>query len=95
MADMNANPFRSKTRDEALAAEVRAEIARQSDASISAIADRLGIRRATLTARTSGHVPFTYSQLHAVAGVLGIHPFELIRRAEEVMSRDANRKGAA
>ena len=94
MAAMNANPFRSEDRDAALAAVVRAEIAHRSDVSVTSIAERLGIRRATLTARTSGHVPFTYSQLHAVADVLGVLPVDLIRRAEEAMRHQGQRLSA-
>ena len=68
--------------DGAVAEEVRALIARTRGVSIKNIAEKLGVRRATLSARVNGHVPFAPSLLAAVAGELGATASELVARAE-------------
>lgn len=69
------------TFDEAVAAEVRAEMARQS-LTTSTIADRIGVRRATIATRINGLAAFRSSELHGVARVLGLPAAELVARAE-------------
>ena len=75
---MNRNEY---TFDEAVAAEVRAEMARQS-LTTTALAERLQVRRATLSHRVNGRAPFRASELHGVAAVLGIPAAEIVARAE-------------
>lgn len=72
--------------DDAVAAEVRADIARNRTASVSGIAERLGIRRATLSGRVNGHAPFAPSLLAAVAAELGTTASDIVRRAEEALA---------
>ncbi|UJP39363.1 helix-turn-helix domain-containing protein [Cellulomonas palmilytica] len=70
------------TLDEAVAEEVRAEIARQQGVTVTGIADTLGLRRATLSARLNGHIAFSPSLLGDVAQILGLTASEITRRAE-------------
>lgn len=78
--DMNRIGFTGL--DAGVAAEVRSEIARSRTVSIKGIAEKLGIRRATLSARVNGHAAFTPSLLAAVAGELGTTASVLVARAE-------------
>lgn len=79
---MDMNRPRYTNLDEAIAAEVRAELGRQSHTkNISEIAKTLDIRRATLSARINGRTPFTAGQLKAVADCLGTTPQELTAEA--------------
>lgn len=66
-----------------VSAEVRAEIARNPSVSVSSIARRLDMRRATLSERVNGHAAFTPSLLSEVASELGTTAAELVARAEE------------
>lgn len=68
--------------DEAVSAEVRAELARTQAHTVSTIADHLGVRRATLASRINGHTPFRSSELRAVAEMLGTTASTLVARAE-------------
>lgn len=79
---MTANRYGSTDLDAAVAAEVRAEIGRHSDVSVSAIALKLDMRRATLSTRVNGHAPFSPSLLSAVAKMLGTTASEITLRAE-------------
>lgn len=81
--------------DAGVAAEVRSEIARNRKASVKQIAENLGIRRATLSARVNAHAAFTPSLLAAVAAELGTTASALIARAEEAMDSQAQKKPAA
>lgn len=74
------------TLDEAVAAEVRAEIAKAPGLTVTSLAVTLGMRRATLTSRLKGHTPFRSSELHAVAEALGVPASELVARAEAVVT---------
>lgn len=56
--------------DAALPAVVR-DAMREHGVTLVAIADRLGVRRATLTRRMSGYIPFTVGMLAAVAEAAG------------------------
>ncbi|MFD6029826.1 helix-turn-helix domain-containing protein [Cellulosimicrobium funkei] len=87
---MTTNRFGSSAIDRALAAEVRAEIARRPDLSVAGLADSLGIRRATLSERVNGRVAFTYSQLRLVAEALGLTVRELDSRAKDQLAREAS-----
>ncbi len=72
-----------------MSAEVRAEIARTQSVTVSGLAARLGIRRATLAAKVNGQAAFRPSELHRVALALGTTASELVRRAEAALARDA------
>ncbi|MEN1976868.1 helix-turn-helix domain-containing protein [Cellulomonas sp. P4] len=80
---MQMNPSRSRGLDAAVAEEVRAEIARRRPAlTRTEIADQIGARRASLTAKVNGRVPFGPDELDAVAGVLGLSASTFVLRAE-------------
>ncbi|MCC4249531.1 helix-turn-helix domain-containing protein [Microbacterium testaceum] len=72
--------------DAGVAAEVRSDIARMKNVSVSSIAEALGIRRATLSARVNAHVPFAPSLLSAVAAHLGTTASEIVARAERALA---------
>lgn len=89
---MEMNPPGYRTLDQAISAEVRAELARQnSTKNISDLADKLGLRRATLSARINGHQPFTASQLRDVALYLGTTAATLTVEAERRMELPAEK----
>jgi plasmid maintenance system antidote protein VapI len=71
--------------DAGVAAEVRSEIARSRTASVKGLAEKLGIRRATLSSRVNGHAAFTPSLLAAVAAELGTTASSIIARAERAI----------
>ena len=75
--------------DAAVAAEVRAEIARRKGASVSALAARLGMRRATLAGRVAGEVAFRPAELHHLARALDTSASAIVARAEATLARDA------
>lgn len=81
--------------DAEVAAEVRSGIARSKTASIKGISERIGIRRATLSQRVNGHVPFSPSLLAMVAAELGTTASELVARAEQSLEAARNRGTAA
>lgn len=78
--DMNRPGY--TTLDQAIAAEVRAEFARQRDKTISELADELNLRRATLSARINGHQAFTTGELVETAHYPGTTAEALIAEAE-------------
>lgn len=63
-----------------LAAEVRAEMARQRFTPID-VAKGTGISYATVKRRLAGQYPFTMDEFGAVAAFLGVEPSELVDRA--------------
>lgn len=65
-----------------VASEVRAEIARQGT-NASALAEAAGLRRNTLYARLNERSEFTLPELRAVGAVLGVEPWEFMRRAAQ------------
>lgn len=69
-----------------VAAEVRSSIARIPGASVKGIAETLDIRRATLSQRVNGHVPFSPALLSGVARELGTTASEIVRRAEATLA---------
>jgi transcriptional regulator with XRE-family HTH domain len=85
---MASEPISVRPLDLAVAGEVRAEIGRKN-LTVSGIAIQLGMRRATLTARTQGHVPFSPSLLDAVAAVLGMKASQIVERAERTLDDPA------
>jgi len=80
--------------DAGVAAEVRSDIARLKNVSVKSIAEDLGIRRATLSARVNGHVPFAPSLLSAVAFRLGTSASAIVARAEEAAAAQSERAAA-
>ncbi|GEL47447.1 hypothetical protein CHO01_25630 [Cellulomonas hominis] len=80
---MQMNPSRSRALDAAVAAEVRAEIARRKpDITLRDVAEQIGARRASLTAKVSGRIPFAPAELDAVAQVFGLTASTFVLRAE-------------
>lgn len=77
-----ASPLVGRSLDAAVAAEVRAEIARHKGASVSALAARLGMRRATLAGRVAGDVAFRPAELHHLARALDTSASAIVARAE-------------
>jgi hypothetical protein len=73
--------------DLAVARELRAEIARQKT-SVLGIAEALDMRRATLSVRMNGRVPFSNSLLESVAAQLGLKASEIVVRAETARSAE-------
>lgn len=92
---MTANRNGFTTLDAYVAAEVRADIARKPGASVKGIAERLDMRRATLSSRVNGHAPFSPSLLSAVAAEIGTTASDLVARAERAMERDQDEAAAA
>ncbi|HEY0217912.1 MAG TPA: helix-turn-helix transcriptional regulator [Cellulomonas sp.] len=87
---MQMNPSRSRGLDTAVAAEVRAEIGRRRpELTLTEIAERIGARRASLTAKVNGRVPFGPDELAAVAEVFGLSASALILRAEAALAAEA------
>ena len=75
---MERNPLRR----ESVAAEVRAELARQSKTYVS-LADATGISVDTLRRRLAGLKPFYVEELASVSRFLGLTVDSLIERAEQ------------
>lgn len=86
---MQMNRTRYTDLDRRVAAEVRAEIARNGTATVTGLAETLGIRRATLSTRINGHAAFTPSLLAAVAAQLDTTASDLIARAESAGAQEA------
>lgn len=85
---MNTNRPGYSTLDEAVAAEVRAEFARQRDKTISELSEQQGLRRATLSKRINGQQPFTIGELTKVANYLGTTAEALTAEAKRRMQHD-------
>lgn len=75
--------------DAYVSAEIRSDIARAKGASVKGIAERIGVRRATLSARVNAQAAFTPSLLAAVAAELGTSASDVLARAEREMEREA------
>lgn len=60
-----------------VAAEVRAEMARQQVTQIT-LSTRIGMSQQSLSERLRGKTPFTTDDLEKVAGALGVHPATLL-----------------
>ncbi|MFJ2297360.1 helix-turn-helix domain-containing protein [Oerskovia paurometabola] len=66
---------------EAIAAEIRAERARQKLSQV-ALAEASGVPRSTLVKLEAGSRPIDMEQLRLIADALGISQWELVQRAE-------------
>ena len=60
-------------------------MARQNK-TVSALADEMKYRRATLSAKLNGHTPFSGAEIGKIAQCLNITASELMRRAEETIN---------
>ena len=80
------SPSAGRSLDAAVAAEVRAEIARHKGASVSALAASLGVRRATLAVRVAGDVAFRPAELHHLARALDTSASAIVARAEAALA---------
>lgn len=95
-----SNDMRVVTRTElegslmSVAAEIRAEIARQGT-NASEIARRLGVRRMTFSDHLNERTRFTDDELVAVGQVLGVPAWELMRRAAQHSDALAGEEGCA
>lgn len=84
---MNMNRPGYTTLDEAVAAEVRAEMARQK-VTVSDLSDILNIRRATLSERVNGNQPFTAGLLSQVCKALRVSASSLTQDAEDRVAEE-------
>lgn len=82
---MNLNPNGVTQLNQAVAAEVRAEIARQK-LQVVKLAPKASMTRDELNSRVNGRVAFTASDLKNVAEAMGIDPALIIKRAEETFN---------
>lgn len=82
---MNINPNGVAQLNQAIAAEVRAEIARQK-LQVVKLAPKASMTRDELNSRVNGRVAFTATDLKNVADAMGIDPALIIKRAEETFN---------
>lgn len=82
---MNVNPNGVAQLNQAVAAEVRAEIARQK-LQVVKLAPKASMTRDELNSRVNGRVAFTATDLKNVADAMGIDPALIIKRAEETFN---------
>lgn len=82
---MNVNPNGVAQLNQAIAAEVRAEIARQK-LQVVKLAPKASMTRDELNSRVNGRVAFTATDLKNVAEAMGIDPALIIKRAEETFN---------
>ena len=82
---MNLNPNGVARLNQAVAAEVRAEIARQK-LQVVKLAPKASMTRDELNSRVNGRVAFTATDLKNVAEAMGIDPALIIKRAEETFN---------
>lgn len=82
---MNINPNGVTQLNQAVAAEVRAEIARQK-LQVVKLAPKASMTRDELNSRVNGRVAFTATDLKNVAEAMGIDPALIIKRAEETFN---------
>lgn len=82
---MNLNPNGVTQLNQAVAAEVRAEIARQK-LQVVKLAPKASMTRDELNSRVNGRVAFTATDLKNVAEAMGVDPALIIKRAEETFN---------
>lgn len=81
MVHMGTNSRTAGPWTEAVAAEIRAERARQKLSQV-ALAEASGVPRSTLVKLEAGTRPIDMEQLRQIADALHISQWELVRRAE-------------
>lgn len=77
------------TLDTAVAAEVRAEIARHLEITVTSLAERLGCSRVSMSRRINGHRPFSAADLDRIAVLMGLRASDLVVRAERALGERA------
>lgn len=82
---MKLNPNGVAQLNQAVAAEVRAEIARQK-LQVVKLAPKASMTRDELNSRVNGRVAFTATDLKNVAEAMGVDPALIIKRAEETFN---------
>lgn len=70
-----------RNRREAVAEEIRAELARQSK-TYASVCRAVGMNKNTLTARLNGRRPFNLDEVAAISSFLGLSLMELMERTE-------------
>ena len=65
------------------AAAVRSNLAR-TYTTITEAATELGISRSALSRKVNGHTPFKADEIRTLAGLMGIHPAELLGPDQEL-----------
>lgn len=75
-------PNELKARTEGIAAEIRAELARQ-EISVNALSNNTGIPVSTLRRSVRGFRPFTVDELFVITRTLGLLMSEVVARAEK------------
>ena len=73
----------TNTNQRITAAAVRSNLAR-TYITITEAADELGISRSTLSRKVNGHTPFKTDEIRILAGLMGIHPAELLGPDQEL-----------
>ncbi|WBT08819.1 helix-turn-helix transcriptional regulator [Corynebacterium sp. SCR221107] len=74
-------PNELRFRSEAVAIEVRAELARQ-EKTINQVADYVGMPVSTMRRSVKGQRPFTIDELGAISEFLGIGIVQLLKRSD-------------
>lgn len=82
--NMNTTPNRYGNLDQAVAAEVRAELARQNR-TIKGLSEALNMHRTNTSTRVNGHIPFTVGELFNTAEYLGTTAEALTEAAQRQM----------
>lgn len=77
MSTLRAVPSQPRTLRELVAAEVRAQLARQQ-ISQQELAKAIGLSQASISERLRGKTPFTTDDLERIADALGVHPAALL-----------------
>lgn len=77
-----------------LAAEIRAEMARQEISGLD-LARRIGMGRSTLNRKTGGESKITIPDLERIGAGLSVEPWELMRRASEAAAHRHDQMKAA
>ena len=67
----------TQTNQRITAAAVRSNLAR-TYTTITEAATELGISRSTLSRKVNGHTPFKTEEIRTLAGLMNIHPAELL-----------------
>ena len=73
----------TNTNQRITAAAVRSNLAR-TYTTITEAATELGISRSTLSRKVNGHTPFKSEEIRTLAGLMGIHPAELLGPDQEL-----------
>lgn len=78
----------TQTNQRITASAVRSNLAR-TYTSITEAATELGISRSTLSRKVNGHAPFKAEEIRTLAGLMDIHPAELLGPNEELQEAAA------